>query len=98
MPGQRQGSLLHSAHWRCVCRLTSRSVPLLLLCADVCAQAGVHVTYFGTGCIFTYDDKHPLGSGVGFKDDDPPNFTGSFYSKVSMMMWVMLMYAKCMSE
>lgn len=56
------------------------------------------MTYFGTGCIFTYDDKHPLGSGVGFKDDDPPNFTGSFYSKVSMMMWVMLMYAKCMSE
>jgi len=52
---------------------------------DVCAQAGVHVTYFGTGCIFTYDDKHPLGSGVGFKDDDPPNFTGSFYSKTKAM-------------
>ena len=47
--------------------------------ADVCCQREIHMTYYGTGCIFHYDDTHPIG-GPGFKEDDKPNFTGSYYS------------------
>jgi hypothetical protein len=33
------------------------------------------------GCIFHYDDdKFQQGNGVGFKESDTPNFTGSYYS------------------
>jgi hypothetical protein len=44
------------------------------------------VTNFATGCIFEYDDKHPLGSGKGFLEDDPPNFDKSFYSMTKGMV------------
>ncbi|XP_076936702.1 trifunctional UDP-glucose 4,6-dehydratase/UDP-4-keto-6-deoxy-D-glucose 3,5-epimerase/UDP-4-keto-L-rhamnose-reductase RHM1-like [Bidens hawaiensis] len=49
--------------------------------ADVCWENGILMMNFATGCIFEYDDKHPEGSGIGFKEEDTPNFTGSFYSK-----------------
>lgn len=48
--------------------------------ADVCLLKGLHMTYYGTGCIFHYDDDFPQGSGKGFKESDTPNFTGSYYS------------------
>jgi 3,5-epimerase/4-reductase len=48
--------------------------------ADVCLKRNVHMTYFGTGCIFHYDEKFPVNSGKGFKESDPANFTGSYYS------------------
>lgn len=48
--------------------------------ADVTNQKGIHMTYYGTGCIFHYDDEFPQGSGKGFKESDKPNFTGSYYS------------------
>jgi UDP-glucose 4,6-dehydratase len=41
---------------------------------------------FATGCIFEYDKEHPLGSGIGFKEEDKPNFIGSFYSKTKAMV------------
>nr|CAD1844137.1 unnamed protein product [Ananas comosus var. bracteatus] len=41
---------------------------------------------YATGCIFEYDDAHPQGSGIGFKEEDKPNFTGSFYSKTKAMV------------
>eukprot|EP00512_Aurantiochytrium_limacinum_P011822 CAMPEP_0171566726 /NCGR_PEP_ID=MMETSP0961-20121227/734_1 /TAXON_ID=87120 /ORGANISM="Aurantiochytrium limacinum, Strain ATCCMYA-1381" /LENGTH=346 /DNA_ID=CAMNT_0012120507 /DNA_START=40 /DNA_END=1080 /DNA_ORIENTATION=+ len=52
----------------------------LTLC-DVCDELNIHLTLFATGCIYSYDAKHPLGSGKGFTEMDPPNFDGSFYSK-----------------
>lgn len=48
--------------------------------ADVTNELGLHMTYYGTGCIFHYDDEFPEGSGKGFKESDKPNFTGSYYS------------------
>lgn len=54
--------------------------------ADVCFQRGIHMTYYGTGCIYTYDEAHPEGSGKGFQEEDPPNFTGSFYSATKVMV------------
>lgn len=46
------------------------------------------MTYYGTGCIFHYDDEFPQGSGKGFKESDKPNFTGSYYSYTKVgSMW-----------
>jgi 3,5-epimerase/4-reductase len=46
---------------------------------DCCFQKGIHCTVFATGCIYQYDEKHPIG-GPGFTEEDDANFTGSFYS------------------
>ena len=55
--------------------------PLVL--AILCEKKDIHFTYFGTGCLFEYDDLHPLGNeSTGFKDVDVPNFFGSNYSTV----------------
>ena len=44
-----------------------------------------------------YDDKHPLGSGIGFTEEDAPNFDGSFYSKTKGFMEPMLKtYPTCL--
>ncbi|KAL9237954.1 hypothetical protein vseg_012442 [Gypsophila vaccaria] len=52
-----------------------------LTLADVCREHGVMLVHYATGCFFEYDDAHPLESGIGFKEDEQPNFTASFYSK-----------------
>ncbi|MES2272972.1 MAG: NAD-dependent epimerase/dehydratase family protein [Chlamydiota bacterium] len=54
--------------------------------ADIAFLKGIHLTQFGTGCIYEYDDGHPLGSGIGFKEEDEPNFEGSFYSRTKGML------------
>lgn len=46
---------------------------------------GIHVTYMGTGCIFQYDESHPMPNPEptnGFTEEDQPNFFGSGYSTV----------------
>lgn len=48
---------------------------------DVCFLKNIPLTNIGTGCIFTYDEEHPVESGKGFKEEDKANFFGSFYSK-----------------
>lgn len=57
-----------------------------LTLADVCRDQGLLMVNFATGCIFEYDRGHPLGSGIGFKEEDKPNFIGSFYSKTKAMV------------
>lgn len=57
-----------------------------LTLADVCREKGLILVNYATGCIFEFDEKHPLGSGIGFKEDDTPNFIGSFYSKTKAMV------------
>ncbi|KAK9103464.1 hypothetical protein Sjap_020718 [Stephania japonica] len=57
-----------------------------LTLADVCRERGLILINYATGCIFEYDEKHPCGSGVGFKEEDQPNFVGSFYSKTKAMV------------
>ncbi|KAK4241164.1 hypothetical protein C8A03DRAFT_41350 [Achaetomium macrosporum] len=47
--------------------------------ADCCFLRRIHCTVFATGCIYQYDEAHPLG-GPGFLESDPANFAGSFYS------------------
>ena len=48
--------------------------------SDACFLKGIHCTVFATGCIYQYDDAHPMG-GPGFKETDKANFSGSFYSE-----------------
>jgi UDP-glucose 4,6-dehydratase len=57
-----------------------------LTLADVSREYGLLLLNYATGCIFEYDAQHPEGSGVGFKEEDTPNFTGSFYSKTNAMV------------
>ncbi|KAI8825745.1 uncharacterized protein EV422DRAFT_563576 [Fimicolochytrium jonesii] len=47
--------------------------------ADATFLRGIHMTNFATGCIYAYDEKHQF-HGVGFTEEDEPNFTGSYYS------------------
>ena len=65
--------------------------------ADVCSMKGVHCTIYATGCIFKYDDAHPLGSGIGFVEDSKPNFAESFYSETKGYMEQLLKcYSNCL--
>lgn len=65
--------------------------------ADLCYVKGIHCTVYATGCIFKYDETHPLGSGVGFVEDDKPNFDGSFYSQTKGYMEPLLRcYPTCL--
>ncbi|KAG1362332.1 bifunctional dTDP-4-dehydrorhamnose 3,5-epimerase/dTDP-4-dehydrorhamnose reductase [Cocos nucifera] len=57
-----------------------------LTLADVCRERGLVLINYATGCIFEYDDAHPLRSGIGFKEEDIPNFTESFYAKTKAMV------------
>lgn len=57
-----------------------------LTLADVTREHGLLMMNFATGCIFEYDAAHPEGSGIGFKEEDTPNFIGSFYSKTKAMV------------
>jgi dTDP-4-dehydrorhamnose reductase len=57
-----------------------------LTLADVCKQSNLLLINFATGCIFEYDNNHQLGSGIGFKEEDTPNFVGSYYSKTKAMV------------
>jgi len=58
--------------------------------ADLCMLKDIHCTIYATGCIFKYDDAHPLGSGIGFKEEAFPNFAESFYSETKGYMEQML--------
>jgi len=57
-----------------------------LALADACEKRGIHMTNFGTGCIYSYDAEHALGSGKGFTESDAANFSGSFYSLTKGMV------------
>jgi len=65
--------------------------------ADLCNERGIHCTIYATGCIFVYDEKHAEGSGIGFTEEDTPNFDGSFYSETKGYMEPMLKhYPNCL--
>ncbi len=58
----------------------------LLNLADVAYLKDIHMINIGTGCIYQYDEKHPLNSGIGFTEDETPNFAGSFYSHTKIIV------------
>lgn len=58
--------------------------------ADACHSRGVHLTTFASGCIYQYDEAHPIDGGAGFKEEDTPNFEGSFYSYIRVKAEMLL--------
>lgn len=48
--------------------------PLVLL--RECGERGIYWVHLGSGCIYSGDNN-----GKGFSEGDPPNFSGSFYSR-----------------
>ncbi|KAG8501675.1 hypothetical protein CXB51_004648 [Gossypium anomalum] len=56
------------------------------MCSMQLVEHDLLMINYATGCIFEYDATHPLGTGVGFKEEDKPNFTGSFYSKTKAVV------------
>ncbi len=62
-----------------------------LTIADVAFKQDIHCINIGTGCIYSYDADHPMGSGLGFTEEDPPNFKGSFYSHTKCTLDDLLM-------
>ncbi len=52
--------------------------PILL--AQICKKYNIHMTYIGTGCIYSYDDV--IDKFYKYTEDDEPNFFGSQYSIV----------------
>ncbi len=57
----------------------------LLNLADIAYLHNIHLINIGTGCIYEYDEDHPLDSGIGFTEDETPNFAGSFYSHTKII-------------
>jgi dTDP-4-dehydrorhamnose reductase len=53
-------------------------IGMLNLC-ELANERGIHLTNFSTGCIYTYDDEHPVG-GKPFTEESVPNFDSSIYS------------------
>ncbi|KAJ7966036.1 trifunctional UDP-glucose 4,6-dehydratase/UDP-4-keto-6-deoxy-D-glucose 3,5-epimerase/UDP-4-keto-L-rhamnose-reductase RHM1-like [Quillaja saponaria] len=53
--------------------------------ADICKEEGLLMIDFAIECIFEYGKEHPKGSCI-IKEEDKPNFTGSFYSKTKAMV------------
>lgn len=62
--------------------------------ADVCNSRGIHLTHFGTGCVYTYDDEHPIG-GKTYTEEDTDNAMKAFYtrSKARSQELMMMAYA-----
>lgn len=56
--------------------------------ADVCFKYNIHMTNFGTGCIYEYDNLHSIANGKGFVEEDLPNvfIEGSVYSKTKAIV------------
>jgi dTDP-4-dehydrorhamnose reductase len=53
--------------------------------ADICASKNIYHLLYATGCIFEYDEAHPIG-GPGFLETDKPNFHASYYSHTKAMV------------
>ena len=54
--------------------------------AGVCKDHGLLLVNLASRSIFYYDGIHPEGSGIGYKEEDKPNYIGSFFSKTKAMV------------
>lgn len=53
---------------------------------DIAYTHNLHVTNISTGALYKYDEKHPVGSGIGFTEEDEPNFDKVFYTKMKIYL------------
>ncbi len=54
------------------------SVPTLI--AEACSKSNTYMVHIGSGCIYETNRC----SGIGFSENDKPNFKGSFYSRTKI--------------
>jgi len=59
---------------------------------DIAFQRNIHTTNITTGCIYEYDENHPMQSGIGFTEEEAPNFRGSFYSSMKIHLEEIIQY------
>eukprot|EP01123_Difflugia_compressa_P013028 TRINITY_DN5816_c0_g1_i1.p1 TRINITY_DN5816_c0_g1~~TRINITY_DN5816_c0_g1_i1.p1 ORF type:complete len:224 (+),score=42.77 TRINITY_DN5816_c0_g1_i1:221-892(+) len=52
----------------------------------ICEQLGIHCTLFTTTFIYNYNEKHPIGDTVGFKEDEPPNWDKLKYVQLAIQL------------
>lgn len=57
--------------------------PLVL--SEACRTRGIYWVHLASGCVYSGDH-----GGKGFSEDDPPNFSGSFYSRTKQWTDAML--------
>lgn len=62
----------------------------ILNLADICHQRSIHLTNYGTGCIFNCDDRCSDGKVAKFTEADMPNPPDSFYLKTKAIVDVLL--------
>jgi len=55
---------------------------------DICELRNIPCMLLGTGCIYSYEKegKFKVNSGIGFTEEDKPNFHGSYYSLTKALM------------
>ena len=53
---------------------------------QLATKYNIHLTNLTTGCLYTYDEKHPMGSGVGFTEEEKPNLFNSIYAKTKIIL------------
>lgn len=53
--------------------------------ADIAFLFNIHLTNLCTGCKYEYNDTHRMGSGIGFTEEDEPNFKGSFFVRSKIL-------------
>lgn len=64
---------------------TARSNILgVLNLVDCCYLLGIHITQFGSACIYEHDDEHPADK-IHFTEKDSPFYDGSWYSRTRLM-------------
>jgi len=57
-----------------------------LTVADLCLQRSIHCTLIGTGSLYSYDSHHLTGSGIGFREEEEPNFANNFYVRMRIIL------------
>ncbi|KAK0637389.1 epimerase/hydratase [Bombardia bombarda] len=64
--------------------VTRSNILGVLNVVDCCFELSIHVTQFGSGCIYDQDEAHPL-DGTGFTEEETPFYGGSMYSRSRLL-------------
>lgn len=51
-----------------------------------CDENDVHLTFLGTGCVYSYDTFHTSNNQIGFTEESIPNFGKTHYSKTKIII------------
>jgi dTDP-4-dehydrorhamnose reductase len=51
---------------------------------ELCKDLNIHCTLFTTTFIYNYNEQHPIGDPIGFKEDDPLNWPNIMYTRLAI--------------